>query len=79
MIEKDQTRKNIAAAVKRLMDEQGVTQVALSEASGVHQPRISLMLKGGILVNPCDLANIAESLGCTADDLIHNRRLAKAI
>jgi len=76
VLTKDQTRRNIALAVKRLMDEKELSQHALAEASGVDQPRISLMLNQRILVNSCDIANLAESLGVDADVLIHNRRLA---
>ena len=78
MLTKEQTRRNIALAVKRLMAENALSQHTLAEASGIHQPRISLMLNQGILVNSCDIANLAEALGVSSDDLIHNRRLATA-
>ena len=77
MIQKDETRRNIALSVSRLLKEQDISQHSLAEASGVHQPRISLMLKQGILINPCDLANIAEALGVDMSDLVYNRRLVK--
>lgn len=78
VISKDETRRNIAASVDRIMKDAGLSQHALADASGVHQPRISLMLRGNILVNPCDLANVAEALGVDMADLVYNRRLAKA-
>ena len=78
MISKNETRRNIAAAVARIMEEKDLSQHSLSEASGVDQPRISMMLREKILVNPCDLANIAEALGVDVADLIYNRRLAVA-
>lgn len=78
MISKEETRRNIALSVARIMDEKDLSQHTLSEASGVDQPRISMMLRERILVNPCDLANIAEALGADVSDLIYNRRLAVA-
>jgi predicted XRE-type DNA-binding protein len=78
VISKEETRRNIALSVARLMSENDLTQHALAEATEVDQPRISLMLKQRILVNPCDLANIAEALGVDVSELIYNRRLAKA-
>lgn len=78
VISKEETRRNIALSVARIMDDKELSQTALSIASGVDQPRISMMLRQRILVNPCDLANIAEALGVDVSDLIFNRRLAVA-
>lgn len=73
MISKEETRRNIAKSVGRILKAKGLSQSGLAEASGVDQPRISLMMRQKILMNPCDLANIAAVLGVGVSDLIFDR------
>ena len=54
------------------MESRGLSQSALAEKSNVNQPFISRLLKGHALPNVADLANIAEVMECTVDDLIQN-------
>ena len=70
VITKEEAKRLISTNVDRLMHEQGIGQRELSRLSGMDQPRISLLVKGKLLPNPADLANVAEALGTTTDGLL---------
>jgi transcriptional regulator with XRE-family HTH domain len=70
MMTKEDARDFISHNVCRLMSETGLSQRELSRLSGMDQARISLLVRGLILPNPADLANLAEALGTTTDGLL---------
>jgi transcriptional regulator with XRE-family HTH domain len=70
---KNEVKQNIAKNLKWLMEDRGLTQTALADASCVSQPRIHKILRAAVLPNPCDLANVAGSFGVTTDFLIRGK------
>lgn len=53
--------------LKKLMEEQGVNQVRLSEVAGVSQAFISYVLKGYKVLSVAQLKRVADFLGVKVD------------
>jgi transcriptional regulator with XRE-family HTH domain len=64
------TTLSVADAIKQEMERQGVSQLALSNATGI--PRVTLIrrLNGDAFFTIAELAAIASHLGVRASDLI---------
>lgn len=73
MISDSQARANIAANVKRILDEKGISQSDLSRATGDSAARISHMIHGKRLPSAGFLYRIAQALGVRCDDLVESR------
>lgn len=70
MIQKHEARARLAHNVRRIRKELNLTQVQLSERSGMHQSTISELEKAAVLPNPADLYNLAEALNSSIDVLL---------
>ncbi len=70
MITKAEARKRIAANVRRIRTQRGLTQVELATASQIEQSTISRLERGHVLPNAADLANLAEALDSTTEALM---------
>lgn len=53
-----------------LLHELNVTQAELSEATGISQPYISKILKGGVMIKIETLQRIADGINMPMDELI---------
>lgn len=56
--------------VRRLREEQGLTQPELGARIGAPAPRISEIEKGVFPADPARLVALAQALGCTTDELL---------
>lgn len=66
------TKSRLAASLSLAMHRRGLTQLALSNLSGVPQPTISRILSGEdeSLIRLGTVEKIKRALGCTWDDLL---------
>lgn len=62
--------EQVASAVREAMTRQGVTGVALAEATGIPHVTLSRRLRGHTPFTIAELAPIAEHLGVTLSDLV---------
>lgn len=62
-----EARKRIGKRIYDLRMQKGMTQVQLSEATGVHQPNIARIEAGRYAANLDTLERIAKALGCSVD------------
>lgn len=69
MIDKDETRRRVAANVKRIRSVLGMTQGDLAEKAGIKQPRISQIERGDANLTYTESLNIAEALNSSVDAL----------
>lgn len=72
MISKERLKLNIAENLSRLMDARGISQSELGRASETSQVLVYRLLHQVMVPNAQDLANVAEALDVTVDDLIAN-------
>ncbi len=72
MITKDRLKLNIAENLARLMHARGLSQSELGRISQTSQVLIYRLLNQVLVPNAQDLANIAESLDVTVDEIISN-------
>lgn len=72
MISKDRLKLNIAENLSRMMHARGLTQTELGKRSETSQVLIYRLLNQVLVPNAQDLANIAEALGVTVDEVIAN-------
>ena len=72
MISKERLKLNIAENLSRLMETHGLTQSQLGRDSHTSQVLIYRLLNQVLVPNAQDLANIADSLNVTVDELIAN-------
>jgi len=80
ILSKQIAKENVAANIRRLMDDRNLTQVQLADAAGISQPFVHKLLHGKALPNAVDLRNVAEVLGVSSDDLMESsleRKLRK--
>jgi len=70
MIQKTEARKRLSHNVRRIRKALGLTQVQLSDRSGMKQSTISALEQGMVLPNPADLFNLAEALNSSIDVLL---------
>jgi transcriptional regulator with XRE-family HTH domain len=70
MITKAEARVRVAANVKRIRVQRGITQVELAALAQIEQPTISRLERGHVLPNAADLANLAEALDSTTEALM---------
>ena len=76
MINDDAAKRILSANLSRLLDERGMSQQQLADATGENKMTISRIVRG-IHVPGLGLASrIAEALGIHIDDLLRNRRAA---
>lgn len=61
---------SISENIKRRMEETGVSQVKLSEVLGCSQPYVSAIVNGEKIPALFAAVKIADTLGCTVDDLV---------
>jgi len=69
VITDDQARKNVAANVKRLLDEKGMSQSDLARATGETFMTISRVVRAQNVASYAVVCRIAEALGVKSDDL----------
>ena len=70
MLTDDQAKRLIAANVQRLMDEKGMNQTQLAEATGESCARVSMMVRGVKTPSAPFLHRIAEALEVTVDEIL---------
>ena len=70
MISKHEARQISGVNVRRIRKLRGLTQMQLSQISGVDQATISKLERFQVLLNSADLYNIAEALDTTSDFLM---------
>ena len=66
----EEARINIAANLRRILRERGMTQTDLVERSGENKMYISRVCNGRFLPNAAALARIAEALDTTCELLM---------
>lgn len=62
-----EARKRIGQRIAELRMQQGMTQIQLSDVTGIHQPNIVRIEAGRYAANLDTLERIAKALGCTVD------------
>ena len=62
-----EARQRIGKRITELRTQRGMTQVQLSEQTGIHQPNIVRIEAGRYAANLDTLERIAKALGCTVD------------
>lgn len=72
MISKERLKLNISENLSRLMHARGLSQSELGRISETSQVLIYRLLNQILVPNAQDLANIAEALGVTIDEMIAN-------
>lgn len=72
MISKERLKLNIAENLTRLMDARGLSQSELGRISETSQVLVYRLLNQVMVPNAQDVANIAEALSVTVDELIAN-------
>ncbi len=80
MIDNTKAIANIAANVRRLLQDRGWPQSRLATVTGEHEMQISRIVRGRMLPNAATLARIAEAFDVSIDRLVANppvKRLAK--
>ena len=56
--------------IQHLLDERGMTQKNLAEALGISKQVVNKIIKGNKAINVKEIAEIAQILGVSADDLL---------
>lgn len=56
--------------IQHLLDERGMTQQNLAEALGISKQVVNKIIKGNKAINVKEIAEIAQILGVSADDLL---------
>ena len=72
MISKERLKLNIAENLSKMMESRGLSQSDLGRSSHTSQVLVYRLLNQVLVPNAQDLANIAEALEVTVDDLIAN-------
>lgn len=70
MITETEAKAHVAANVKRLMEEQGVSQAELARRLKTHEMAVSRLVRGTNEPSVTFLANVSEALGVTVDTLL---------
>lgn len=65
-----QIKSMIARRISEVRVSKGISQEALSEASGLHQSTISQYEAGNITLSVPTLMSVCDGLGCTVDYLL---------
>ena len=63
-------RKEFARRLRKKMAMKGITQVRLSELTGISQQLLSLYTQGKSLPSAQKVSAIAKAIGCSVNDLI---------
>ena len=63
-------RKEFARRLRKKMEMKGITQVRLSELTGISQQLLSLYTQGKSLPSAQKVSALAKALGCSVNDLI---------
>ena len=63
-------RKEFARRLRKKMAMKGITQVRLSELTGISQQLLSLYTQGKSLPSAQKVSALAKALGCSVNDLI---------
>ena len=63
-------RKEFARRLRKKMAMKGITQVRLSELTGISQPLLSLYVQGKSLPSAQKVSSLAKALNCSVNDLI---------
>lgn len=56
--------------IQRLLDQRGLTQQSLAEALGISKQVVNKIVKGNKAINVKEIAEIAQVLGVSVDDLL---------
>lgn len=59
----------IAGNIKKIISERGLKQNAVAVRANFSPSAFNAMLRGRKLIKPCDVNNIARSLGVSVNDL----------
>jgi len=70
MIENSVAKGNIAANIRRLLDDRGWSQSRLASATGEGEMQISRIARGRIMPSAAALARIAEAFDVSIDRLV---------
>lgn len=60
----------VGSTIKRILDEQGMTQQALATAIGVSKQVMNKIVAGNKAINVTEISSIATALGTTVDVLL---------
>ena len=63
-------RKEFARRLRKKMSRKGITQVRLSELTGISQQLLSLYTQGKSLPSAQKVSSLAKALNCSVNDLI---------
>ena len=70
MITETEAKSAIAANVRRLLEQKGLSQSDLCRLTGDNRMRVSYMIRGIKEPSASFLARVAEALGVRIDDLL---------
>ena len=56
--------------IQRLLEQRGLTQQSLAEALGISKQVVNKIVKGNKAINVKEIAEIAQALGVSVDDLL---------
>lgn len=59
--------------MRYFLDQRGMTQQSLAEALGVSEQVVNKMIKGNKAINLKEIAEIAQVMGVSVDDLLETR------
>mgnify|MGYP004649546653 CR=1 FL=1 len=60
---------SVPGNIRRIIDARGLKQYAVAERAGINNQAFSNMMTGHRLIKASDIANIADALGVTPNDL----------
>lgn len=65
----DDYRREFGIRLRSIMDRKGITQIMLSESTGIHQARLSHYINGKHIPTLYTADMIAAALGCSVEEL----------
>lgn len=65
--------------IQRLLDQRGLTQQSLAEALGISKQVVNKIVKGNKAINVKEIAEIAQVLGVSVDDLLEMKDKESAV
>ncbi len=71
MLSNDDVRRNLAANVRRLLEDRNITQADLARRSGESENAISRVVRGRLLASSATIARIAEAFDVSIDRLVN--------
>ena len=70
LIKKAEGLRGVGENIQHLLDERRMTQQNLAEALGISKQVVNKIIKGNKAINVKEIAEIAQILGVSADDLL---------